>query len=67
MKDMTKKQRTKVRRKFATHYNALCRLVENHVGTNNYAGSSSLAQLDRVFEKWIDCTDEYNFSNKDAH
>ena len=64
MKDMTKKQRTKLRRKFATHINALSRLIENHIGARNYAGSSSLAQLDRVHEKWFDCTDEYYFTKK---
>ena len=49
-----KKRRDAVRR-FSRHIAAMRRMISHWVGDNNYAGSSSQAQLDRVQEKFWDC------------
>jgi hypothetical protein len=48
-------ERKKVRGKFFRARAALKRLITKYVGADNYAGSSSLAQLGRIEEKFLDC------------
>ena len=40
--------------RFRRFSNGIRKIIEKEVGTDNYAGSSSLAQLDRIEEKVAD-------------
>ena len=44
-----------VKNKFDDAAKVLEDLITEHVGEDNYAGSSSLKQLDRIAEKFYDC------------
>ena len=45
-------------KKFNRHLGAMRRMLSYWVGNDNYAGSSSQAQLDRVQEKFWYCVHE---------
>lgn len=53
---MKRKWRNTTRRKFGRHVAALRRMLDKHVGVGNYANASSHAQLDRIVQKFWDCT-----------
>lgn len=48
----------KIKRKFVTHIRALKLMIIAYIGEHNYAGRSSIDQLDRVKEKFLDCIDD---------
>jgi hypothetical protein len=55
MKTKDQKRSKKAVVKFNRHIAAMRRMISHWVGDDNYAGSSSQAQLDRVQEKFFDC------------
>lgn len=54
-----KKRRDAVKR-FNRHIAAMRRMISHWVGDDNYAGSSSQAQLDRIQDKFFDCVHPCN-------
>ena len=50
-----KKKKKKILKKFRKHLEKVYGLVEKHIGSDNYAGSYSLGQLDRIDDKFFDC------------
>lgn len=52
-----RKKKWNYRRKFSNYIYQIERMIIKHIGSRNYAGSSCLAQLDRIYGKFMDCTD----------
>jgi hypothetical protein len=51
---LPRRKRKAIRKKFSEKVNALIHYLDEYVG-NNYAGNSSVSQLNKVWNKFDDC------------